>query len=114
MSLLTRSPSQKRTPLATGREGVLYSDTVRMIPKQTWTIPVKMWMVWGRTGKRDPPGHSWPKTLPVCQHRQRMDITVAVSRIPPRSHCHAASRLRPAVPGRDSGQLGVLALGAAA
>lgn len=58
MSLLTRSPSQKRTPLATGREGFLYSDTVRMIPKQTWMIPVKMWMVWGRTGEKDPPGHS--------------------------------------------------------
>lgn len=42
MSLLTRSPSQKRTPEATGSEGVSYSDTVRMIPKQTWMIPVKI------------------------------------------------------------------------
>ena len=49
-SRLTRSPSQKKIPLATGREGVLCSDTVRMIPKQMWMIPVKMWMVWGKDG----------------------------------------------------------------
>lgn len=99
MSLLTRSPSQKRTPLATGREGVLCSDTVRMIPKQMCMIPVMMWMVWGRTEERDPPGHSWPKALPVCQHRQRMGITVAVSRVPPRSHCHTTSWLHPGCAG---------------
>lgn len=47
-SQLTRIPSQKKIPLATGREGFRCSDNVRMIPKLTWTIPVKMWMVWGR------------------------------------------------------------------
>lgn len=63
----TRIPSQKRIPLATGREGFLCSDAVRMIPKQMWTIPVKMWMVWGRMRERDP-------------------NPVAVRRIPPQSH----------------------------
>lgn len=53
-SQLTRIPSQKRIPLATGREGFLCSDSVRMIPKQMWTIPVKMWMVWGRMREMDP------------------------------------------------------------
>lgn len=66
-SQLTRIPSQKRIPLATGREGFLCSDAVRMIPKQMWTIPVKMWMVWGRMRERDP-------------------NPVAVRRIPPQSH----------------------------
>lgn len=48
MSPLTRSPSQKKIPLATGRDGLPRSDSVRMIPKQMWMIPLKMWMIWGK------------------------------------------------------------------
>lgn len=67
-SQLTKIPSQKKIPLATGREGFPCSDTVRMIPKMTWMIPVKMWMVWGRMRERDPdptpiPHHSAGKGL---------------------------------------------------
>lgn len=79
-SQLTSIPSQKRIPLATGREVFLCSDAVRMIPKQIWTIPPKMWMVWGRKRDRDPD----PAPNPI-----------AVRCIPPQSHVTVPGRPAP-------------------